>query len=94
MKQKVTEFLQRTVKRYWLGHPCIIRVTDMAVGTKDHCNGRPVTAFRYTCFLCGREFVNISGIGLEQIASGISVDDVLHWVTANRQKEPPGENAT
>lgn len=73
-------------KRYWKKneHPCTIETCDMAVGTSDGITV-PVTAFKYRCVLCGREYIDITESGIEQIQK-LGYDAAIQWSSERKKK--------
>ena len=68
--------------RYHYKH--LVKVTDMATGVSER--GTPVTAFRWTCSLCGHEFDDICESGFRQIEKGYRREDVFQWMEDKRKK--------
>lgn len=54
-------------------------MVDMAVGI-PHARGVLVTAWKYKCRLCGREFWDISRSGWKQLGDGYHPDKVFDWM--------------
>jgi hypothetical protein len=52
--------LHRLGRRWWPLHPHLVRISDMALGPREH-SWRAAVAWRWRCLLCGREIVESFG---------------------------------
>ena len=66
---------------------CLMEITDMATGVSER--GTPVTAFRWTCKLCGRVIDDICESGFRQIAEGHKQEDVFKWFIKRSDPDVP-----
>jgi len=62
---------------------CLIEIVDMATGVSSNC-GVHVTAFKWKCVLCGREFDDITESGFGQLVEGHKKEDVFKWISRKR----------
>ena len=60
-------------------HCHVIEVRDLALGVALPDGGYPLTAFRWRCKICGREIVDISEYGIEQLRAGYEPAQVFEW---------------
>lgn len=61
-------------------HCHVIEVRDFALGVELPDGGYPLTAFRWRCKICGREIVDISEYGIEQLQAGHATAQVFEWM--------------
>ena len=62
-------------------HPHITQFKDMAVHVKKiRCGDfTTVTAWKYKCSICGREFVTLTKTGIELLQNGYEYSDVVEF---------------